>query len=231
MNINTSTLLNILNTGKNTVDKNTNAIIEKLSVDGKVNVETLIKNSSIQSLLSNLFKDVIDGVKTKNKINEILLNGKKSFNFKSLSKEIKTLVSLLKDIPELSKFTTFLKDFSINIKDLDKDILENNFKNSGIFLESNIAKSTNMKTLVSQDLKAILLQLLDISDNKDVKIQLEKIQTQIEFYQLLSYSSNTNHTYLPFSWEDLEDADIKFKANENDSFSCQINLLLKKMEC
>ena len=45
---------------------------------------------------------------------------------------------------------------------------------------------------------------------------------------MLSYSTNWVHTYLSFLQDEIEDSDIKFHKNNDESFSCQINLTLKQ---
>jgi hypothetical protein len=82
-------------------------------------------------------------------------------------------------------------------------------------------------------MKTILLQLKDELINKtDVKSseilkQVDKILTQIDFYQLNSLVSNSNFVYVPFIWEMLEDGSINIKKADEDKFYCQINLTLK----
>ncbi|MEA3554179.1 MAG: flagellar hook-length control protein FliK [Campylobacterota bacterium] len=361
MNINTSTLLTLLSTK---VDKPTKQTIEKLSVDGKVDISSLLKEKSVQTLLSDLFKDLSQGVKNKSNVNQLLTSNKQIFDFKNLSNEVKNLSNLIEQNPKLEKQSAVLKEFLVNIKNIDKNTLKSNIKNSGVFLESKLLKSDtplsstiktalgqieeqilsssknptsttpklqqqniplnkqefinniknsiiliqdkienlkvtipeslkteikadiskvleqikttpqnqpqeknistlndikssinnietklikldlqnpqntnnilNSKSIVSTDLKAAILQIQEQLESsktaempKELKIQIDKIQTQIEFYQLLSYTSTSNHTFLPFTWEDLDDADIKFDTNDKDEFSCQINLSLR----
>ncbi len=87
---------------------------------------------------------------------------------------------------------------------------------------------------ISGDIKAVLLKVseeLDKGDaavSKETKALVEKTLTQVEYFQALSYSSSSNHTYLPFSWENIEEGDIKFSSHGKDNFSCQINLQMKE---
>ena len=64
--------------------------------------------------------------------------------------------------------------------------------------------------------------------SKEIKSIVEKILTQIEFFQLSSYTSNSSHAFLSFLQDDIDDVDIKFNNTANESVSCQINLVLKK---
>ena len=349
MNISTSTLLNILSPTINNTIKDK---IEKLSVDGKVDIPTLIKDKNIQTLISGLFKDISSGLKTKEDVTTILNNNKNSFSFKNLSEDIKSLVKFLQNTSTINGKSddkilnqiSILKSSIVDIKDLDSKILKSNITNSGIFLESKLAKNSipilttikklevlvknqmdmihlsqnnikNIKQLVSQievklggakvelpqsiksdiqnisnnlkaletvktpelqqpilkdlsvnikglenkllnfnnrvllentsnisqniskDIKTVILQIQEQINqpsstnelvSKEIKATVEKILSQVEYFQLLSYSTNSNHTYLSFLQDNIEDVDIKFNSSNDDSVSCQINLTLKK---
>jgi len=96
--------------------------------------------------------------------------------------------------------------------------------------ENNLSKKRNF----INDLKitaAVIEEHIHTSKepvSKDLKTVIDKINTQIDFYQLLSYSTNSTHTYLSFLQDEIEDSDIKFHKNKDESFSCQINLTLKQ---
>ena len=170
MNINTSTLLNTL---MSKVDTTIKAKIEKLSVDGKVDLTSLSKDKGIQSLLSELFKDISTGAKTKTEVVTLLENSKQSVKFKDISTDVKQIItslnSELENEPEVKKLTSSLKNSLVDIKNLDEKILKSTFQNNGILLESKISKST---ISVSNNLEKLLGQL-----NANVKVlsNLEKI--------------------------------------------------------
>lgn len=96
--------------------------------------------------------------------------------------------------------------------------------------ENNLSKTTNFMN----DLKITASIIEEYTKNsnepisKELKTIIDKINTQIDFYQLLSYSTNSTHTYLSFLQDEIEDSDIRFNKNNDESFSCQINLSLKK---
>ncbi len=228
MNIDTSSLLTLFSTKLNKTTKQT---IEKLSVDGKVNISSILQEKSIQTLLNSLFQDILNGTKTKNNVNQLLLANKQVFDIKTISYDIKNILKLIEQNPKLEKQSSVLKEFILNVKDIDSKSIKSNIANSGIYLESKLLKqdksvSNDLKVVVSQVNEYFESKSIDIS--KDIKHSIEKIQTQIEFYQLSSYSSTSNHTFLPFNWEELNDADIKFSSQKKDNFSCQINLSLKE---
>lgn len=346
MNIGTSALLSMLSPKLNDTIKDK---IDLLSKNGNIDIKSALKDKTIQSALTDMFKDISNGIKTKNQIQELLKNSKNLYDLKTVSNDLKSILLDIQSNPKLEKQTTILKEFLVNIKNLDENILKNNIANSGVFLESKISipqkiqsndifktlllnikqlqekqiepktvniikdilkdldsqitKSTtnnteikenkDLKTDISKlltqiqtientprqeiqqhllksfrndisfletkiannnifnmlnpisinssdyftkDIKVILLQIQEQIQKetkntdefpKELKTNVEKLLTQIDFYQLHSYSANSNISYLPFVWENLEDGEIKFDKKEDDSVSCQINLTLK----
>ena len=67
------------------------------------------------------------------------------------------------------------------------------------------------------------------SVGKESLKHIDKLLTQIDYHQLLSLSTNSNHVYLPFIWDMLEDGNISMKELKEDKFFCEINLTLKDM--
>jgi len=216
MTINTSSLLSFLkpNLTDSIQDK-----IQSLSKDGKVDISTLLKDKNIQTLINSLFKDILQGLKTKTNVNEALKNSKSIFDFKNISNDIKDLIKQISTNPKLQKQTTVLKEFLLDIKNMNGKNLKSNLDNSGLFLESKLLKNSN----VSSDLKATLLQIQD--QVNDPKIQ--KMINQIEYNQLLSYTSYSNNTFLPFMWDNIEDGSVDINSNNEDNFTCSIDLKLK----
>ncbi|MCK5110191.1 MAG: flagellar hook-length control protein FliK [Arcobacteraceae bacterium] len=230
MNVNTSTLLNIL---APKLKGETKSTIENLSKDGKVDITSLLKDTNIKTLLNSLFKDLASGIKTKESVNRLLQNSKQMFDFKSLSSDVKEILKHIQTDPKLEKQTAVLKQFQLDVKNLDEKVLKSNISNSGVFLESKLVNNKFTISKVQNDIKAVLLQVQEQLDSKgadipkEVKAQVEKVLSQIEFYQLTSLASQSNHTYLPFSQGYIEDADIKFNSSSKDTFSCHISLALK----
>ena len=246
MNINTSTLLNMLAPKLTTATKTT---IENLSKDGKVAVTTLLKDSNIKTLLNSLVQDLTIGAKTKETVSQLLQNSKPIFDLKNLSNDIKDILKHIQADPKLEKQTAVLKQFQVDIKNIDEKVLKEKVFNSGVFLESklaivknSLANNANLEqkippqttaSKVQGDIKAVLLQVQEQLNTKatevpkEIKAQVEKVLSQIEFYQVSSYTSNSNHMYLPVNWDNMEDANIKFSSTKKENYSCHIGLTLK----
>ena len=358
MNINTNTLLNAMLTK---IDPTIKSKIEKLSVDGKVDLSLLVKDKGIQTLLADMLKDIATGIKTKNDVASIVENGKNSLKFHNISTDIKQILNALKtqlpQTPQLEKLTILLKNTLVDINTINQKVVKSSFENSGVFLESKLGQSnfsikdnltkivtllnekltilnniikepvmqekkqlqlsalllninktvslikeqlsninlpnltevkneiqhtetklqsfsheknqevkiTVLKELITQntrlldkintlniqelyknnignnknilgDLKTILLQIKEQIDSpgmqenvsKELKTNIDKALSQIDYYQLSSLSSNSNHSFISFLQDELEDVDLKFNNLNEDEFSCLIHLTLKE---
>jgi hypothetical protein len=352
MNINKNTLLNSLLTK---IDPMIKSKIEKLSINGKVDLSSLTKDKGIQTLLSELFKEMATGIKGKSEVATLLENSKNSLKFKNISSDLKQIVNTLKtevkQTSQLEKLTTLLKNSIVDIKNIDEKVLKNSIQNSGIFLESKLAQSNksvsqNLKSMItilnekvvilnstdpdisvkieksfltlnkkinfikeqleniksdntteikkeiksldskietlkdiknteskttlvkeiiqqttkvigkidtlnikellkndignlkniSGDIKTILLQVKEQIESstykeiasKEFRAHIDKVLSQIDYYQLSSFSSNSSNAFISFIQDDIDDVDIKFNNANDDEFSCLINLSLKE---
>jgi len=95
-----------------------------------------------------------------------------------------------------------------------------------------LSPQANVKEILTNDLKALLLQTSDeVSkhpNRNEISKQLDKLSLQIDNYQLISHLSNSSCLYIPFSWDMLKEGDIEFKKSQDDKFFCDINLTLKE---
>jgi hypothetical protein len=163
--------------------------IENISVDGKVDTKTVLKDSSIKTILSTLISDVQTSRKTKLDITNILQNNKEKFDIKGLSKDIKNVIDTLdknielKDDPKIKLLSKDLKSSLIDIKKIDGKVLKTNISNSGVFLESKISDISNNKNITDDlkkeikfDVQKVLQKVVDIQQSKE-KIDIKIIQT------------------------------------------------------
>ncbi len=203
------------------------------------NLSSILKsNISIQDLIKNLFVDLKNGSKHNVTIENILKNSVVFKNFDSFSKSILNLINELKSYSQFNKFKPLLENFSKNIKNIDEKNLKELINKSGIFLESKILKQTtnnnqNLLNNINSDIKTLLLKMKqEVSNNMNMKTQevskqIDKLLFQIDYYQLLSITSNSHYLYIPFLWDILEDGNIYIKQVKKDKFYCRINLCLK----
>jgi hypothetical protein len=97
-----------------------------------------------------------------------------------------------------------------------------------------LSAQQNIKEIVENDLKSILLKANDEiaksshPNQAEILKNIDKLSLQIDYYQLMSHLSNSSSLYLPFSWDELQEGNIKLKKGEEDKFYCDIELKLKE---
>ena len=100
--------------------------------------------------------------------------------------------------------------------------------------EQKLIPQANVKEILANDLKAILLQTSDEitksthPNQSEILRNIDKLSLQIDHYQLLSHLSNGTSMYLPFAWDLLQDGTITMKKDDEDKFYCDIDLKLKE---
>lgn len=81
------------------------------------------------------------------------------------------------------------------------------------------------------DMKGVLTKLNDTlqtsPQNKEALEITNRLLTQIEYHQLVSYVSSSTHLYIPFSWDGLQGGSMMMKQTSDDNFHCQIDLDLE----
>ena len=81
------------------------------------------------------------------------------------------------------------------------------------------------------DMKGVLTKLnhsLSLSgQNKEALEITNRLLTQIEYHQLVSYVSSSTHLYIPFSWDGLKGGSMMMKKNSDEQFHCQLDLDLE----
>ncbi len=97
-----------------------------------------------------------------------------------------------------------------------------------------LTAQTLLKQELTNDIKATLLHVKhqlssqNTPASKEISLHVDRAVTQIEYYQLLSLSSNSQTTYLPFLWDGLEEGQVSLKKLKENRFFCEINLKLKE---
>ena len=81
------------------------------------------------------------------------------------------------------------------------------------------------------DMKGVLTKLGDnlqaSGQNKEALEISNRLLTQIEYHQLVSYVSSSTHLYVPFSWDGLKGGSMMMKQGSDEKFHCQIDLDLE----
>ncbi|WP_096024851.1 flagellar hook-length control protein FliK [Campylobacter lanienae] len=196
----------------------------------KIDLLTTQLNSNIQDLATDIST-------TQNQINTINPNP----NSLNLSNFIQYISTDANNLNLQEKLSMAARKLSNIINFFDKNSLE--AKNHLIELK-NLIKSANLaKSEISNitpndpnisaqslqnDLKATLLALKDATANQPNQAALNqninRLLTQIEMHQLISYAQNSLQTYLPYSWDALESSNIVFKQGKKKRFYAKIDL-------
>ncbi|HEB8256484.1 TPA: flagellar hook-length control protein FliK [Campylobacter jejuni] len=146
-----------------------------------------------------------------------------------LSKNLSNLSRRLNEsLKELEPYTQNAKLNQAELKNLEhklnlsiKDLVQTKPKT-----EQDIAESLH------HDVKSTLLQISNLAKNEGneaVYNQANRLLAQIEINQLMSLANDSINTYLPFSWDDLNDSKIMFRRGKKDKFFAQIKLEFAKL--
>ncbi|EPT4262140.1 flagellar hook-length control protein FliK [Campylobacter jejuni] len=210
-----------INTNTNTSNPNTN------------NTQNLNNTQNIQSnnnqTMQNIFKNQ-EFIK-QNIVKNLAFNVENLDleQVQDLSKNLSNLSRRLNEsLKELEPYTQNAKLNQAELKNLEhklnlsiKDLAQIKPKT-----EQDIAESLH------HDVKSTLLQISNLAKNEDneaVYNQANRLLAQIEINQLMSLANDSINTYLPFSWDDLNDSKIMFRRGKKDKFFAQIKLEFAKL--
>ncbi|ELH7298911.1 flagellar hook-length control protein FliK [Campylobacter jejuni] len=210
-----------INTNTNTSNPNTN------------NTQNLNNSQNIQSnnnqTMQNIFKNQ-EFIK-QNIVKNLAFNVENLDleQVQDLSKNLNNLSRRLNEsLKELEPYTQNAKLNQAELKNLEhklnlstKDLAQIKPKT-----EQDIAESLH------HDVKSTLLQISNLAKNEGneaVYNQANRLLAQIEINQLVSLANDSINTYLPFSWDDLNDSKIMFRRGKKDKFFAQIKLEFAKL--
>ncbi|EEL0803924.1 flagellar hook-length control protein FliK [Campylobacter jejuni] len=210
-----------INTNTNTSNPNTN------------NTQNLNNTQNIQSnnnqTMRNIFKNQ-EFIK-QNIVKNLAFNVENLDleQVQDLSKNLSNLSRRLNEnLKELEPYTQNAKLNQAELKNLEhklnlstKDLAQIKPKT-----EQDIAESLH------HDVKSTLLQISNLAKNEGneaVYNQANRLLAQIEINQLMSLANDSINTYLPFSWDDLNDSKIMFRRGKKDKFFAQIKLEFAKL--
>ncbi|EAH6718534.1 flagellar hook-length control protein FliK [Campylobacter jejuni] len=210
-----------INTNTNTSNPNTN------------NTQNLNNSQNIQSnnnqTMQNIFKNQ-EFIK-QNIVKNLAFNVENLDleQVQDLSKNLNNLSRRLNEsLKELEPYTQNAKLNQAELKNLEhklnlstKDLAQIKPKT-----EQDIAESLH------HDVKSTLLQISNLAKNEGneaIYNQANRLLAQIEINQLMSLANDSINTYLPFSWDDLNDSKIMFRRGKKDKFFAQIKLEFAKL--
>lgn len=227
------TLQSNLKEGDATTTKTFNTLIEKLQhqMQPKLMTPENFKLSSVQETMQQLLPQLSQSTLPEAKglldalVKILKITPTTPVTQLSQNKDIQTMQSSLQTLKgAMSKADPlFSKEVGLLLNKL-----------SSLGNAQNLSNSQNIKDIISNDLKSLLLKTANEIANSSHPNQAEilkhtdKLLLQIDYYQLMSHLSNSSSLYLPFSWDSLEEGNINLKKGEDEKFYCDIELKLKE---
>ncbi|TKX30945.1 flagellar hook-length control protein FliK [Campylobacter estrildidarum] len=193
-------------------------------------------NSMIQSATQTNIQTQENIFKTQEFIKQ---NNIKNLAFMVENLDLDELQNLSKDLGNLSrKINESLRELEPHIQHTKLNQAE--IKNLERKLDLSAKDLAQIKPKTDQeiaeslhhDIKSTLLQISNLAKNEGneaVYNQANRLLAQIEINQLISLANDSINTYLPFSWEDLNDSKIMFRRGKKDKFFAQIKLEFAKL--
>jgi len=166
-------LKNISN--KNEIKNILSKEIVQTDVKFQVPISVDAKDKSLKILLNSLFKDLSLNLKTKDTVLKILQDKSVSKDIKETNSTLKSIIADLKNDKTLTKSTNILEKLVIDIKNLDAKSLQQQIKQSGLFLESKLSNLNTKQILLPKSIKETLYSLKNIIKNENVKIDVAYI--------------------------------------------------------
>lgn len=209
---------------KTSINTNTNTLNPMQNLNNSQNIQ-----SNNNKTMQNIFKNQ-EFIK-QNIVKNLAFNVENLDleQVQDLSKNLSNLSRRLNEsLKELEPYTQNAKLNQAELKNLEhklnlstKDLAQIKPKT-----EQDIAESLH------HDVKSTLLQISNLAKNEGneaVYNQANRLLAQIEINQLMSLANDSINTYLPFSWDDLNDSKIMFRRGKKDKFFAQIKLEFAKL--
>lgn len=147
----------------------------------------------------------------------------------NLSKDITTLNRKINE--NLKQLDPLAQNAKLNLNELKG--LENKLIGAVKDLQNIRLKNVqDVNYEIQNDIKSTLLQVASqakAENNDAIYNQANRLLAQIEMNQLMSLANDSINTYLPFSWEDLNESKIIFRRGKKDKFFAQIKLEFTKL--
>ncbi|WP_163280409.1 hypothetical protein [Campylobacter fetus] len=214
------------------IDRNSKQIAtQKLDITTKQATQTLQKEAipNTQINLSNLINSLSS---------ETSQNQAANINLSIMTKEISTDANSLNLQEKLSiaakKLSNIMNFFDKNSVDAKNNVTEIKHLLKAALRAGNdmdkvipFDENTSFKNL-QNDIKGALLNIKEATANQqslnNINQNVNRLITQIEMHQLISFAQNSVQTYLPYTWDGLESSTVAFKHGKKNKFYAKIDL-------
>ena len=143
---------------------------EIIQTDVKAPIGAQAKDESIKTLLDSLFKDLSLNLKTKDNASKILQDKSVAKDIKETSSNLKSIIADLKNDKTLLKSTNILDKLILDIKNIDAKTLQQQIKQSGLFLESKLLNLDKRQSLLPKSIIQTLHSLKNIYKNTKINV-------------------------------------------------------------
>ncbi|EOI2517518.1 flagellar hook-length control protein FliK [Campylobacter upsaliensis] len=169
---------------------------------------------------------------TKEAFKNLAFKAPQGQNLEGLEKLSKDITTLNRKINEnLKQLDPLAQNAKLNLNELKG--LENKLIGAVKDLQNIRLKNVqDVSYEIQNDIKSTLLQVASqakAENNDAIYNQANRLLAQIEMNQLMSLANDSINTYLPFSWEDLNESKIIFRRGKKDKFFAQIKLEFAKL--
>ncbi|ENB4014219.1 flagellar hook-length control protein FliK [Campylobacter upsaliensis] len=169
---------------------------------------------------------------TKEAFKNLAFKAPQGQNLEGLEKLSKDITTLNRKINEnLKQLDPLAQNAKLNLNELKG--LENKLIGAVKDLQNIRLKNVqDVSYEIQNDIKSTLLQVASqakAENNDAIYNQANRLLAQIEMNQLISLANDSINTYLPFSWEDLNESKIIFRRGKKDKFFAQIKLEFAKL--
>jgi len=194
-------------------------------------LKALVLDSDKKSILEPKSQEIVKLVEQTLKTPEFF---PKELNKATISEKLQQVVNLIKS--ELIK-TDAKSPLHVKIENLTnrlENAIKENIATKQIVPNQKLQVEIPIKQELANDIKATLLNIKhELSTQttpmaREISLHVDRVITQIEYFQLLSITTNSQATYLPFLWDGLDEGQVSLKKLKENRFFCEINLKLKE---
>lgn len=191
----------------NDINKQINGLKDSFGIAKANTLSNLMSLEQNSTLIENLMDAISTDANNTNLQEKLSLAAKKLSNIINyFDKNAGDAKQNLAQINHLSKLT---KKATLDIQNIEPNNIDESLK------------------ALSNDVKATLLNLKEATQNasnlNSINQNVNRLLTQIEMHQLMSFAENSIQTYLPYVWDGLDSSSVAFKQGKS-KFYAKIDL-------
>lgn len=196
-----------------------------------VELKELAQSSKKEPILEPKSQEIVKLVEQTLKTQEFF---SRELSKATISEKLQQVVNLIKSELVKSDVKTPLHVEVAKLTNKLEAVVKEQIATKQIVPNQKLLVDTPIKLELANDIKSTLLNIKqELSTQtspvtREISFQVDRLINQIEYFQLLSLSSNTQSSYLPFLWDGLEEGQVSLKKLKENRFFCEINLKLKE---